>query len=210
VVASGTGVAEAVGMHPGYSRTMMQPAMIPQSYLEQRRRLGHDRFDEVWDGVLHMVPEPTTYHQALELRLANAFQAIAKKRGLFVLVEIGLFNPLVVENKDYRKPDLTVFRRDVSTRRGIEGAAELVIEIRSPDDESYAKLAFYEQVGVREVWIIDPERRAIEVYAGTNQIQPVRGVIGAGSLGLELEVLGTILKIKDGADLYEVDISDAL
>jgi hypothetical protein len=30
----------------------------PQAMLDERRRPGHDVRDEMWDGVLHMVPPP--------------------------------------------------------------------------------------------------------------------------------------------------------
>ena len=29
---------------------------VPEAMLDERRRLGHDGRDEMWDGVLHMVP----------------------------------------------------------------------------------------------------------------------------------------------------------
>ena len=38
----------------------------PESLLEERRRLGNDLFDEVWDGELHMVPPPSRWHQRFE------------------------------------------------------------------------------------------------------------------------------------------------
>ena len=42
---------------------------VPESLLDERRRLGLDVFDEVWEGVLHMVPPPSGEHQRLELEL---------------------------------------------------------------------------------------------------------------------------------------------
>lgn len=36
-------------------------------WLEERRRLGHDRFDEVWDGVLHVVSLAVAPRLALHL-----------------------------------------------------------------------------------------------------------------------------------------------
>jgi hypothetical protein len=32
---------------------------VPGSLLDERRRLGLDVVDEVWEGVLHMVPPPS-------------------------------------------------------------------------------------------------------------------------------------------------------
>jgi hypothetical protein len=37
----------------------------PQALLDERRRLGLDRRDEMWDGVLHVVPPPKDAHQSL-------------------------------------------------------------------------------------------------------------------------------------------------
>jgi hypothetical protein len=35
----------------------------PQELLDERRRLGQDVRDELWDGVVHMVPPPCDAHQ---------------------------------------------------------------------------------------------------------------------------------------------------
>jgi hypothetical protein len=34
--------------------------------LEHRHRKGLDRFDEVWEGVLHMVPPPAFEHSTIQ------------------------------------------------------------------------------------------------------------------------------------------------
>jgi hypothetical protein len=39
------------------------PAEIAE-LLERRKRFGQDRKDEVWEGVLHMVPAPSHRHAA--------------------------------------------------------------------------------------------------------------------------------------------------
>ncbi|MBA3983821.1 MAG: hypothetical protein H0X61_09880 [Acidimicrobiia bacterium] len=31
---------------------------VPVALLAERQRLGHDLFDEMWEGELHMVPHP--------------------------------------------------------------------------------------------------------------------------------------------------------
>lgn len=196
-------------MHLGYARTM-QEAMIPISMLEERRQLGHDRFDEVWEGVLHMVPFPEPGHQRVESDLNDALKSIAKRRGLHAFMRIGLYDPDVPGHKSYRGPDNAIVDRAQLSKRGIEGRAELVVEILSPEDEARDKLPFYQRVGVREVWIIDPRTLTVEVFAGTSAIEPRDGVIHAPSLGLELRVEGQTLHISDGADAYEVDIHDGL
>jgi Uma2 family endonuclease len=40
----------------------------------------------------------------------------------------------------------------------------VVVEIRSPGDESYEKLPFYAQLQIPEVWIIDRDTRQPEIF----------------------------------------------
>jgi hypothetical protein len=37
--------------------------------MERRRRFGLDRFDEIWEGVYHMVPAPSIGHADTESQL---------------------------------------------------------------------------------------------------------------------------------------------
>lgn len=135
----------------------MQAVMleVPEALLAERRRLGHDRFDEMWEGVLHMVPPPSFGHQGLEAWLVEIWAPLARARGLRVTTDTGLFDPSVTDFFSYRQPDVAVSAPAHISRRGIEGRAELVVEVRSPNDEAYEKLPFYERVGVQEVLVIE-------------------------------------------------------
>ena len=62
---------------------------VPESLLDERRRLGLDVFDEVWEGVLHMVPPPSGEHQRLGSELIASFWSLAKQRGLVASHETG-------------------------------------------------------------------------------------------------------------------------
>ena len=61
-------------------------------------------------------------------------------------------------------PDLAVYRPDQATARGLEAAAELLVEILSPRDESRIKLPWYAARDVREVLLIDRDTLAVELY----------------------------------------------
>lgn len=54
---------------------------VPQGLLEERRRKGLDVWDEVWDGVLHMVPPPSGVHQRFAFRLGVALDPLARAKG---------------------------------------------------------------------------------------------------------------------------------
>ena len=130
-----------------------QPAEF-EALLERRRRLGQDLFDEVWEGVLHMNPAPHSQHGRLEWQLAGILAPLAAAADLRAL---GQFN--LGEEGDYRVPDGAL------VRLGQDGVylptAALVLEIVSPDDESWEKLPFYAARGVEEVLIVDPQEKTV-------------------------------------------------
>jgi Uma2 family endonuclease len=197
-------------MLPGYSRRM-KPAMVHESILEERRQLGHDRFDEVWDGVIHMVPFPTTRHACVVTDLSNALDQIATRRGLRCFSQgIGIYPAGSPGHRNYRGPDCVVVDRKHLSDRGIEGHAALVVEVISPDDESRKKLSFYAAVGVREVWLVDPAKRSIEVLACDEGIamtvDPQDGVVRSRSLAIDVSVEGSELRMLDGEHAYTVEL----
>ncbi len=127
----------------------------PESLLAERRKLGHDRFDEMWEGELHMVPPPGAGHQSLGSALVAAWWPLGASSGLRVTYETGVFDPEVADFSSYRQPDVVVWRAEHATERGVEGRAELAVEIRSPDDETYQKIPFYDRVGVGELLVVE-------------------------------------------------------
>ncbi|MGH9185528.1 MAG: Uma2 family endonuclease [Acidimicrobiales bacterium] len=131
---------------------------VPEALLEERRRQGADRWDEIWEGVLHMVPPPAERHQNLGMRLGATLLPLADRRGLKLSYEIGLYRT----TDDYRVPDLAVYRPDQASARGIEQSAELVIEIRSPGDETTEKLPWYTAQDVCEILVIDRDTLVVD------------------------------------------------
>jgi Uma2 family endonuclease len=162
-------------------------------WLEERRRLGHDRFDEVWDGVLHVVPSPNAEHQIFEGDLEAVLRPLALAQGFKIVHNLDLLDRDEGEN-NYRQPDIAIVSPNDIIRRGIDGHAELVIEIRSPNDESYEKLPFYEKCKIPEYWIVHPETRAFEVFVlrrGTYVAAKPSddGTVLAPRFGLRLDVV---------------------
>ena len=172
-----------------------------EEYLEERRRRGNDKLDEVWDGVLHMVPPPSYVHANVGTRLVVALDPIARRRGLMVNGNgSGLFDT----DDNYRVPDITLYRPDQISKRGLEGA-ELVVEMLSPHDEARAKFPFYAKIGVREIWLIQPETRVIEIFtlrgSGYLPMPPTSSPL----LGIAIDIVdGPRLRLRDGDDVYEV------
>jgi Uma2 family endonuclease len=142
---------------------------VDPQLLAERARLGLDIRDEMWDGELHIVQLPSGPHQRFGTRLAGVLIQLARVRGLEISYETGFYRA----GNDYRVPDLMVYRPDHASERGAEGA-ELVIEIRSPGDETMVTLPWYLGQGCREVLIIDRDTLAVELHDATGRRDPAR------------------------------------
>lgn len=136
---------------------------VPQHLLEERRRLGLDESDECWEGVLHMVPPASSRHGRMGAELMTALLPLAQAKGLVGMYEAGVFDPAAGES-NYRVPDLVFARPEHVSDRGVEGQAELVVEILSPNDETYQKLDFYAAQEMQELLVVHPERRTVELF----------------------------------------------
>jgi Uma2 family endonuclease len=145
---------------------------VDPKLIADRARLGLDIRDEMWDGELHVVPPANGPHQRLGAQLLRTLAPLADARGLEMTYETGFFR----HEKDYRVPDLAAYRRAQSSNRGMEGA-ELVIEIRSPGDESMAKIPWYLAQGCREVLIVDRDTLDVELYGPAGRIEPARSEV---------------------------------
>jgi len=125
--------------------------------IERRRALGLDGHDEVWEGVYHMVPHAHSRHGMVETQLTVVLHPLARAAGLCV---IGAFNLGGAE--DYRVPDLAV--REPGSDAVYLPTAKIVIEVLSPDDETFAKFDFYGAHGVTEIMVADPEARSLRLW----------------------------------------------
>jgi Uma2 family endonuclease len=146
---------------------------VTDEELADRRLKGLDRWDEMWDGVLHMVPAPSLEHQRLLDRMIGFLEPHLRTSGRGRLVSgINVFG----DAGNYRIPDLTFVtagREYIFQEDGVRGGApDAVIEIRSSQDETYEKLPFYASLGIIEVIVIDRDSKRPELYrlAGTQYV----------------------------------------
>ena len=89
-------------------------------------------------------------------------------------------------------PDLIASLPLNCSRRGVDDTAELVVELRSPGDESYEKLPWYAGRGVTEMLIVDPATRTFELYRNRRRCSGVRSSPDEDG-GVTLETLGVRL-----------------
>ncbi len=142
-------------------------AEIPTHLLDERRRRGVDRWDEMWEGVLHMPPAPSRDHQDFEHQLhAWLRQTWARPLGNRVhhQINLAMFGGWP---DNYRIPDLLLLRPDrfhIDHNVYFEGAPTVAVEIHSPGDEAREKLEFFAELRSPEVWIIDRDSRLLELF----------------------------------------------
>lgn len=145
----------------------VMPTLLPD-VAAWRRHNGGDRWDEMWDGVLHMPPMPNRFHQDLEGSLETYLRqmwAPLSKWKVYHQINVASIGGWT---KDYRVPDLVLLspaRFAIDRNEYFEGAPDVVVEIHSPGDEAYEKMDFYADLGVREVWIIHRDTCRPEVHA---------------------------------------------
>jgi Uma2 family endonuclease len=123
---------------------------------------------QVFDGVLEVTPSPSPDHQEVLARLNDAVRRHVEAHGLgrtfFAPVDVILADTTILQ------PDLVFLdagRTHLVSRRGIEGAPTLAVEVLSPGTTATdrgRKLRLYARYGVPYHWIVDVEARAIEVY----------------------------------------------
>lgn len=141
------------------------------SYLDYLRWQFKERVELIRGKVRQMSPAPNTNHQMilsnLGVSLANHFRN-SPCRVFFAPFDVRL--PIAKPGKDHTvvQPDICVIC-DVSKldKQGARDAPDLVVEILSPgnsDHEMHTKFELYEESGVSEYWIVDPEKKVVLVY----------------------------------------------
>ncbi len=124
---------------------------------------------ELIDGQIYSMAPPNTIHQRILMNLAGDIREHIKKRGGSCEVFPAPF--AVFLNKDdrnYVEPDISVIcDKDKINDKGCAGAPDWIIEVTSPSSTrmDYAiKLFKYRTAGVREYWIVNPMKKAIQTY----------------------------------------------
>jgi Uma2 family endonuclease len=125
---------------------------------------------ELFEGEIFVSRAPSLSHQIILANLLAILRAYLDRNP------IGQAIPtpgVIFSESNGAIPDIVfissqLFRQLVFEER-INGAPELIVEIVSPGKENarrdrVVKRQVYGRFGVKEYWIVDPEKRAIEIY----------------------------------------------
>ncbi len=148
-------------------------------FMEKKGRKGYTIADiealpdgeraELIDGEMFMMATPMTVHQRILVKLILKIGSyIEQNKGNCELLPapFGVF--IKKDDRNYVEPDISVIcHGDSLDEKGCHGAPDWVIEIVSPSSRKMdyvRKTKLYQETGVREYWIVDPNKEMVTVY----------------------------------------------
>lgn len=131
--------------------------------------LPNEERAELIDGKLYMQAAPSRIHQKLIQQLGKLIgNYIDANHGGCEVYPAPFAVNLNADDKTYVEPDISVIcDRSKLSDRGCEGAPDFIIEIVSPSSrrmDYLTKSTKYEAAGVREYWIVDPDKERTTVF----------------------------------------------
>ena len=137
--------------------------------IEDCDRLPEDVRTELIDGVIYYMSVPTIAHQAIGGYIYNKVSNhIFDKKGQCFPMIAAVDVELDRDNKTRVQPDvLIVCDRSKIINRCVYGAPDFILEVLSPSTKKKdmtIKLNKYINAGVKEYWMIDPDKKKLMVY----------------------------------------------
>ena len=124
---------------------------------------------ELIDGRIYYMAPPSRRHLDISFSLSRSIADYIDSKHWSCKVYPAPFAVFLNEDdKNYVEPDISVIcDHSKLTDKGCTGAPDWIIEIVSPGSrrmDYMTKLFKYRSAGVREYWIVDPEKNRILVY----------------------------------------------
>jgi len=144
------------------------------SYEQFLQWLDEDTWAEWVDGEVVLMSPVSDEHQTLVNYLTTLFVTYTLQTSAGTV----LTEPYQMKGAAHlpgRSPDILFVsraRQHLIQRHFLNGAADLVVEVISPESRARdrgEKFYEYEQAGVREYWLIDPDRKQVEFYVLSEQ-----------------------------------------
>lgn len=137
--------------------------------LDDYYALPDERRVELIDGVFYDMGAPALIHQKILGELYLLFRECEDQHEGDCEVYLSPCDVrLDRDNRTMVQPDLLVMCHEYDIgAKAFEGAPDLALEILSPSTRSkdmVLKLHKYTNAGVREYWIVDPDRKTVLVY----------------------------------------------
>lgn len=126
---------------------------------------------ELWNGELQMSPSPSFFHQELMDRFHDALKTWVRAHDLGRTCVAPM--DMILTQSNVAQPDVLFIAKDRLSiiQDRVRGAADLVAEVISPTSrqrDRIEKRDLYEQHGIKEYWMIDPDAQTVEVLTLEN------------------------------------------
>ena len=139
------------------------------------------------EGKLYMTPSPEFYHQSVALNIASLIRYFLREHPLGKVAIAP--SDVQLDFVNVHQPDVYFIsneRLSILTKQGPVGAPDLVVEVLSRSTarlDKGPKLRVYARSGVKELWLVDKERKEVVVYRFAEDIQePVATLRGRQTL----------------------------
>lgn len=112
---------------------------------------------------------PNRIHQKLVIKFSQTIaNYIDSQKGACEIYPAPFAVFPNADDKTYVEPDISVIcDKDKLDDRGCNGAPDFIVEIVSPSSRKMdysTKVTLYSNSGVREYWIVDPEKERTTIY----------------------------------------------
>ncbi len=160
--------------------TTTQPASarpLPQgkiSYEEFLQWLDEDTWAEWVNGEVQIMSPVGVEHGLVAMYLKTLLASYVSAKSLGVVLDEP-FQMKSGHDLPGRSPDIffvSAARAHLIQEHFLNGPADLVVEVISPESRARdrgEKYYEYEQAGVKEYWLIDPDRKQVEFHVLTPQ-----------------------------------------
>lgn len=133
---------------------------------------------ELINGKIYSMAPPNRIHQELVAQFTKTIgQYIDRSKGICKIYPAPFAVHLHSDDQTYVEPDISVIcDKNKLTDKGCTGAPDFIIEIVSPGSRKMdyiRKNSLYMEAGVREYWIVDPEKERTTIYLYEEDAAPM-------------------------------------
>lgn len=145
--------------------------------LEDYYEIPEDIRVELIDGIIYTMSSPTSIHQLITGYIyGRLLQYVMEKKGKCIPMISPIDVQLDCDDKTMVQPDIIVVcDKDKVVHHCVYGAPDFIIEVLSKSTkkrDAIVKLNKYMNAGVKEYWMIDPERKVVIIYDFEHEIYP--------------------------------------
>jgi len=165
----------------------------------------NERVELIKGWLYKMTPAPKRKHQQISAEVEFLLMGFIKKENLDCNVYYAPFDVRLIKSKTKSSEIYSVVQPDICVvcdkskldEYGCLGAPDMIIEILSPSTSKKdynEKFHLYEENGVKEYWIINPDAESVEVFVLENEKYFSRGVYSKldGSTHVDVQIFDNL------------------